>query len=168
MASEQSSNAAQEAGFFDGRLLIRINTWDWPLSLGLSSDFTPSEYRFRGGLHYVRAFEIAGEIVAPKAHVGRPVRGWISPFDESLRFGPQDYPEVGRLFLRHPEKGQEGLSMTILVPEDAIATVATSLASTWRYLHIWTFNEDAEQASIRSYSFSAHIHPNLKGWVNGD
>ena len=168
MASEHSANAAQEPGFYDGRLLIRIKTWDWPLSVGLNSEATPPEYRFQGGLHYVRAFEIEGEIVAPKARVGRPVRVWISPFDASLRFGPQDYPEVGRLFLRHPEKGRKGLSMTILLPEDAIATVATSLASVWKHLHIWTFNEDAEQASIRSYSFSADIHPNLKGWVNGD
>jgi hypothetical protein len=168
MADERAQNAAEEPGFFDGRFLIRIKTWDWPLSVGLSSDLTPPEHRFRGGLHYVRTFDIAGQIAAPKAFRGRPVRVWISPFDESLKFGPKDYPEVGCFYFRHPELRREGLSLTILLPEDAITATATCLASVWKYLHVWTFNEDAEQASIKSYSFSADYHPNLKSWVDAD
>ena len=163
-----SGNAAEDPGFFDGRLLIRIKSWDWPLSVGLSSDLTPPEHRFQGGLHYVRTFDIHGEVAAPAEHRGRPVQVWLSPFDKDLRFGPETYPEVGRFFVRHPEEGRQGLSLTILLPEDAIATTATCLASVWKYLHVWTVNVDAEQASIKSYSFSADIHSNLQGWVDDD
>jgi hypothetical protein len=168
MTSEAPGNAAEDPGFFDGRFLIRINAWDWPLSVGLSSDPVPPEHRFQGGLRYTRTFDIDGEVAAPKEHRGRPVRVWVSPFSKDLRFGPENYPEVGRFFLRHPEKGQKGLSMTILLPEDAITTTATCLASVWKYLHVWTVAADTEQARIKSYSFSADFHPNLEGWVNGD
>lgn len=168
MEGDPTQGAAQKPDLLEGRVLIKIDAWDWLLSVGLSSELTPPEHRFQGGLHYVRAFEIEGKVVTPGAYRGRPVRVWISPFGRDLRFGPDDYPEVGRVFLRHPERRRKGLSLTLLLPEDAIATTATSLASVWKYLHVWTFNEDEEQASISSYSFSADIHPNLKAWVNGD
>jgi hypothetical protein len=168
MADEHAQNAAADAGFFESRFLIRIKSWDWPLSVGLSSDLTPPEHRFQGGLHYVRAFDIDGEVTAPKALRGCRVRVGISPFDESLRFGPEHYPEVGRLVFRHPEEGRKGLSLTILLPEDSITTTATCLTSVWKYLHVWTRPGDEEQASIRAYTFSADIHPNLQGWANDD
>lgn len=168
MTDETQQNAAQDPRFFDGRFLIAIRQWDWPLSVRLSSDVTPPQHRFRGGLHYVREFEIEGEVAAPKEYRGRAVRVRISPFDKSLRFGPEYYPDVGRFFFRHQGLDAPSLRLLILLPEDAIATTACALASVWKYLHVWTGDPDAEEASVKSYSFSAAIHPNLEGWANGD
>ena len=166
--TDEPRNAAQDPGFFDGRLLIRIKTWDWNLSVGLSSEASPPEHRAQGELRYVRNFEIEGEVAAPRAHRGKTVRVWISPFDKNLRFGPEDYPEVGRFYFRHPETRRQGLSLRILLPEESITTTATCLASVWKFLHVETVDPDAEQASIRSYYFCAAIHPNLESLVNGD
>jgi hypothetical protein len=163
----KSKDAGEGPGFFDGRFLIRIKSWDWPLSVGLSSDLTPPEDRIQDGLFYLRTFEIEGEIAAPKEYRGRSVRIWVSSFDKDLRFGPKHYPEVGRFVFHHPQQEGKGLSLTILLPEEAIAATASSLASVWKYLDIWVVNSDAEQASIKSYVFSAAIHPNIEGWVNG-
>jgi hypothetical protein len=168
MTNQQAQNAATDPGFFEDRFLIAIKAWDWPLSVGLSSELTAPEHRFQGGFHYVRAFDIEGEISAPREHRGRPVSVRILPFGEDLRFGPDAYPEVGRLVFRHPEEGRRGLGLTILLPEDAITITATCLASAWKYLHVWSGPRDEEQASIKTYAFSADIHPNLRDWANGD
>lgn len=165
MTSDPSQNATQDPGFFTGRVLIRIRTWDWRLSVSLRSEAAPPE---EGGLQYIRDFEIEGEIAAPKTHRGKAVRVWLSPFDKDLRFGPENYPEVGRFYFRHPDTGRDGLSLRILLPQDSISTTATCLASVWKLIHVWTVDPDAEQASIRSYSFSAATHPNLESWVDGD
>lgn len=55
-----------------------------------------------------------------------------------------------------------------MLPEAAIPTTATSLASIWRHLHIWTFDEGLAGARISAFSFSSEIHPNLLAWANAD
>lgn len=168
MAENVADTSPLDPDFFEDRFLIAIKSWDWPLFVGLSPDSTPPEYRFQGGLHHVRGFEIDGEIVAPKAYRGRAVRVWISPFGKDVRFGPDHLPEVGRFFFRYPETGRDGFSLSLHLPEDAVPTTATCLASVWKYLHVWIFDPDAEQASVRSFSFSANYHENLDSWVNAD
>jgi hypothetical protein len=56
----------------------------------------------------------------------------------------------------------------LMLPESAIPSTATSLASIWKYLDFWTVDETDEGARISAFSFAAEIHPNLLGWANGD
>jgi hypothetical protein len=48
--------------FFAGRYLIEIQGWDWNLHIGMSSEATPQEYRFQGGVAYARSLELEGRI----------------------------------------------------------------------------------------------------------
>jgi len=53
---------------------------------------------------------------------------------------------------------------SLMLPEEAIPTTATSLASLWRHLDVWTFGEGA-LLKVDAYSFAAEIHPNLREWA---
>lgn len=163
MEIDREGGPALDPGFFDGRLLVEIERWDASLDVRLSSESVPVEYRFQGGLNYVRGFDIDGQIVAPKAHRAKPIRVWLSPFGPEMRFGPGGIDEVGQVY--HPSPQKPDFRASLMVPEAALATAATCLASVWKYLHIWTFDEDAERASVSAFSFSSTIHKNLEPWV---
>jgi hypothetical protein len=149
----------------DGRFLIAIKSWDGNLHVGLSPEITPVEHRFQGGLMYVRSFYIEGEFLAPRSHRGRRVRIWISPFGPDLQFGSDGLECVGQLSAPDAERSDFGL--TLLLPESGMAMAATSLASVWKYLHVWTFAEGQEVALVSDYSFDAELHQNLADWAAG-
>ncbi|MDB5437503.1 MAG: hypothetical protein JWR47_3760 [Phenylobacterium sp.] len=167
MDTDRDDGIALDPSFFDGRFLVEIEAWDGNLHVGLSSDSTPQEYRFQGGLNYVCGFQIDGRVVAPQAHRAKTIRLWLSPFGSDMRFGPDDLDEVGQLRIRRPKRHELDLSATLLMPEAALPVAATCLGSVWKYVHIWTFDEDAERASVSAFSFSSTVHKNLDGWIAG-
>jgi hypothetical protein len=161
-------NAALDPGFFDGRFLVEIDRWDATLHVGLSSDSAPQEYRFQGGLSYVRGFDIDGRILAPGRERAKSIRLRLSPFGTDIGFGPGGLDEVGQLHIHAGRSGKPDFSATLLIPEAALPMAAICLSSTWRYVHIWLFDEDSERASINAFSFSSSIHENLRAWAAGD
>lgn len=160
-------NATLDPGFFDGRLRVELGAWDATLHVGLSSDSAPQEYRFQGGLSYVRGFDIEGRVVAPGRDRAKSMRLRLSPFGSDIGFGPGGLDEVGQLHRHVRGSGKPDLSATLLVPESGLSMAATCLSSTWRYAHIWTFDEDEERSSINAFSFSSTVHENLHAWVAG-
>jgi hypothetical protein len=107
-------------------LLIEIVNWDWALHVGMSSESTPPEYRFQGGLLYSRGIDIEGRIVAPTSQAGKVIRIWVSPVGSEIEFGPDGLDEVGQ-FREYPDqpRGRE-FEVTLLLPQDSLA--ATVLA----------------------------------------
>lgn len=156
------------SSFFDHRLLVEIQAWDADLHLGLSSDLAPVEHRFQGGLSYVRGFHLDGRVVAPARHRAKAARVWLSPFGPDMRFGSDGLDEVGQLHIYPPSAGKADFNATLLVPEASLSVAATCLSSVWRYLHIWTFDEEVERASVSAFSFSSTIHKNLEAWAGKD
>lgn len=157
-----------DPSFFDGRLLIEVEGWDATMHVGLAPDLMPPEYRFQGGLSFVRGFELNGRVLAPPAHRGKQIRAWLSPFGPEIRFGPDTIEEVGQIHVELPHPEKPDFSATLLIPEGALAMTATCLGSAWRYLHIWTANEDNQRASVSAFSFSQSVHRNLDPWVRGE
>lgn len=164
--SAEEGNASLDPGFFDGRFLIEIVTWDWGLHLRMSDEGFPKEYRFQGGLHYGQWFEIEGRIAAPKNNRDQRIRVWLSPFGPEMEFDVDSPDGLGHVYRHDPPKYGSHMSAQLLLPESAIPSVATCLSSVWKYIHLWTFDDDGKQASIRSYSFSRDFHPNLERWVS--
>ena len=167
MPSDTLGNAALDPGFFDHRLLVEIESWEPGLHLGVSAERTPAEFRFQGGLDYHRNFDISGRVLAPKEHRGKSIRVWISPFGPEMRFGADEdteIDEVGRLEFQ-PEFKRSDLRASLWLPESSLPYAATCLASCWKFIHLWTFDERDEEAGVRSFSFSAKIHKNLEPWA---
>ena len=164
MSDDPQWNAALEPGFFDGRLLVDILSWDWPLRVAVSAPTTRLRSRFQGGLDYDRHFQIRGRIRAPAVLRNKRVEVTLSPFGPKVVFGRNGLKELGRL--RAAATPATEFAASLMLPETAIATTAASLASNWKYLHLWTFDETHAGATISSFSFSATIHPNLMDWAN--
>ena len=168
MAPTDAPNASLDPGFFGNRLLLEIDQWECTYHLGLSSELIPPEYRFQGGLAFSQGFELNGRVIAPAKRREEQFRVWLSPFGTDRKFGPDGLDEVGRVHFL-PQKGiTAGSAITLFIPEATMATVETCLATLWKYLHIMTFDEGADEASVRAFSLTKDIHKNLMPWVSGD
>jgi len=164
MEGDDHGEGSLDPGFFEGRFLVEIETWNCDLFVRLSSEAMPREYRFQGGLDLGRGFDIEGRIRAPGPYRDQRIYIYLMPF------GPQrdEWDEVGRLYF-HPNRpgDKPPLSATLLIPEATLPVAATCLSSIWKYIHIWTFDEDAEEASVSGFGFDTKIHKNLAAWVDG-
>jgi hypothetical protein len=149
--------AAEEFGFLDGPILVEIEHWDWNFHVGLSTDLTPEEHRFQGGLNYTRGLQVDGQILAPQGGRNKKVRVWLQPFGPDLLFGPNDMDEVGQIKVVPVQPGKPECTATLLFPEGALPTIATCLNCVSKYLHIRTFDIRDDGASVRSFSFSATL-----------
>jgi hypothetical protein len=146
--------------FFEGRLLVEIEAWNCPMFVRLSSAEMPREYTFQNGIDLGRTFDIRARVRAPAQHRGQNIYIHMTPV------GPDhdEWDEVGRLYFSRPENPR--LSATLLIPEVTVPLAATCLSSIWKYVHIWTFDADAEEASVSGFSFDTTIHKNLAAWVD--
>jgi hypothetical protein len=167
MSDDPQWNASRDPSFFDGRILIEIQAWDWNLRVAVSEPRTRLKSRFQGGLDYGRDFKIRGRIQAPGAVRGKIVDVTLAPFGPKVLFGRNGLTEVGRLDAGMPG-GDFDFSVTLMLPEAAIPSTATALASVWKHLDLWASDATAEGAKISAFAFSAAIHPNLTDWANGD
>jgi len=166
MSDDPQWNAARDPRFFDDRILIDIETWDWNLRVAVSEPSKRLKSRFQG-LECGRNFTIRGRVRAPSALRGKVLDVTLSPFGPKVLFGRNGLKEVGRLSVGMPGHDVD-FSATLMLPESAIPSTATSLASVWKHLDLWAFDATDEGAKISAFAFSAVIHPNLADWANGD
>ena len=167
MASDPQWNAALDPSFFDGRILVDILAWDWNLRVAVAGPSPRLKSRVQGGLDYGRDFKIQGRVGAPSSLRGKSLDATLSPFGPKVIFGRNGLNEVGRLDVSLSGSNTD-IAVSLMLPESAIASTATSLASAWTHLHLWTFGENQEGAGISAFTFSAGIHTNLLDWANGD
>ena len=146
--------------------MVDILAWNWDLRVAINPKVMRPKARFQG-LDYGRDFTISGRIRAPKALRGKTMTITLSPFGPRVRFGRGGLQHVGRLDVLTPG-GDVDFAATLMLPEEAIATTTTSLASTWKHVQLLTFDETQRSAKVSAYFFSADIHPNLQAWADAD
>jgi hypothetical protein len=151
------------SSFFNGRLMVEIEGWNWALTVGLSHPSTPPRYRFQGGLMYTRGIDIAGRIRAPSIHRGKQIRIFVSTFGRKERFNLRS-GDVGRFYTKRLDEGGTPFEASLRLPEDALSNALICLGSTWKFLDIWTTTDDADSA-VTIFSFSAAIHANIAEWA---
>jgi hypothetical protein len=167
MSDDPQWNAALDPRFFDGLILVDILAWDWNLRVAVSGPSARPKSQFQGGLDYGQDFKIQGRIRAPSALRGKTVGVSLSPFGPKVLFGRNGLKEVGRWSVGAPGEDTD-FAVTLMLPESAIPSTATSLASMWKHLDLWTFDGTDEGGRISAFSFSAAIPANLLDWANGD
>lgn len=162
MNSVVGANTAIDPEFFDGRLLIEIETWSVHLRVSKGSGAMPTSAGTSGALNHEEGFEIRGHVLAPTAHRAKTISIFISLFGPELRFGQGHLNEIGQFNFR-PE--ETDLTATLHLPQSTWPVVATCLNTVWKYLHLWTDNAAGTPASIEACSFSSTIHRNLSAWA---
>lgn len=167
MSDDPRWDAALDPRFFDGRILVDILAWDWNLRVAVAGLSARPKSRFQGGLDYGRDFKIQGRVRAPGPLRGKTIGVSLTPFGPKVLFGRNGLKEVGRLSVGTPGHDVD-FTATLMLPESASPSTATSLATTWKHLDLWTFDDTDEGARISAFSFSAAIHANLLDWANAD
>ena len=163
-----SSLPGAEAGAAsENRYLIEILTWDWSLYVGMEPKPMPDEAGFQGQLMYARGVDIRGRVVAPRIYRGKSIGVSLSPIGKEILFGPDGLGGVGQLIAYEEPLGGREFGASVLLPEDALPSVITCLASAWKYIHIWTTGS-LPNASVSAASFSRDVHENLLDWMEQD
>ena len=166
MTDSAAPDATSDPGFFEGRLMIDILAWDWNLRIAVSPALARPKARFQG-LDYGRDFTLRGRVRGPNELRGKGIKVTLSPFGAKVRFGPRGLQHVGSI-MAMPAGSAFDLEAVLMLPEEAIASTATSLSATWKYLQIQTTDDDLNGARVFFYSFHASIPPKLKAWANAD
>jgi hypothetical protein len=156
-------NTTPDPRFFNGRLMVEIEDWNWALTVGLSHPSTPPRYRFQGGLMYSRGIDIAGRIRAPSIHRGKHIRIFVSTFGRKDRFNLRS-GDVGRFYTKRLGEVGSPFEASLRLPEDALSNALICLGSIWKFLDIWTATDEPDSA-ITAFCFSAAIHPNIAEWA---
>jgi hypothetical protein len=166
VTEETSPNLPSDPTVSGGRLMIDILSWDWKLQISVSLASKRSKPPFQG-LDYGRDFTLLGQVRGPRELRGKGIKVTLSPFGPKVRFGQGGLRHLGELV--KPLAGSDfDLEARLILPEDAIATTATALASVWKHIQLQTDHGDISGTRILSYAFHASIHPNLEPWANGD
>ncbi|MDO8324106.1 MAG: hypothetical protein Q7T23_14335 [Phenylobacterium sp.] len=160
-------NAASDPSFFEGRLMIDILAWDWNLRVAICDHAVTRPKARSLGLDYGRDFTIHGRVRAPREHRGKSIKVTLSPFGPKVRFGRGALQNVGKLTIL-PEGSVFEFEAVLMLPEAAIASTASSLASTWKHLQIKIHDVGPGGAEASAYFFQSSIHPNLEAWANAD
>jgi len=163
----EDNGRALSPGFFEGRVLVEILSWEWVLGVGLSR-IGPREYRFQGGLDLARTITMEGRIQAPQEHRGRDIEVGIYPIHRRMRFGRLGRKSVGSVRLSNsaPEPGV--CRANLLLPEMDLPMLAVALSTKLRYLDLWTRGLDVEVARVTNYGFSSTIGDKVKPWAGVD
>jgi hypothetical protein len=143
------------------RVLAEISAWDLHIFTGRSSENTPIEFRFQGGLLFSRSIEISARIVAPASLRGRDLRVWISILSPDVRFDERPIP-IGQW----EEVGAENrIDVTVRLPEVAFTDAVTALSTIWRYVHLWWRPARNGEGHITAFSFDRRLHANVEAWL---
>lgn len=163
----EDNGPALSPGFFEGRVLIEILSWEWVLGVGLSR-IGPRQYRFQGGLDLSRTITMEGRIQAPQEQRGRDIEVGIYPIHRRMRFGRLGRKSVGSVQLSNSAPEPGGCRANLLLPETDLPMLAVALSTKLRYLHLWTRGIDVEAARVTNYGFSSTIGDKVKPWAGVD
>ena len=130
MSDDPQWNAARDPRSFDGRILVDILGWTWNLRVAVSAPSARPKARFQNGLEYGRDFQIQGRIRSPSVLRGKSMDLTLTPFGPRVLFGRNGLTDVGRITVR-ATGAEEGFAAVLMLPESAIPSTATSLASAW-------------------------------------
>lgn len=144
--------------------MIDILAWDWNLRVATNEARARSKARSRS-LDYGRDFNIQGRVRAPLELRGKDIKVTLSPLGPKVRFGRGTLQNIGKLTIL-PEGSVFQFEAVLMLPEEAIASTASRLASTWKHLQIKIHDVGPGGAEASAYFFQASIHPNLEAWAN--
>lgn len=141
----------------EARLIFQIESWDWPLFLGVAPAILPKEQRFQGGLIYNRSLDLVGKLVEPSSQSGKTLRLSIMGFGPDVEFGPGSLEELGQLYEKEAEVGNTVFEAIAVIPAEALSTSAICLSSVWKFVHLAIRGDPVERAAITDLWFSRTV-----------
>lgn len=139
--------------------LVELRRCDGGLGLMPCPPSVPKAHRFQGGLIYSRMIDIEGQLLAPLALAGLPIRIWLDNL-EDWHFNRHSPPHIGDLYDRTGELPGGGLEASLYIPDDAWPAAVHCLGTIWRRLRLTGVNGDGSRMRLVDFSFSSgDTHP---------
>ena len=134
--------------------LVEIQSWDWPLHVGVRPRSAVADHDLEGNLLCVETLEIHGFVLAPEEHRSKLIHFTLYPLSREIIFGDRDERDVGRLHKDPVERKDLGFSASLFLPADTLQSAIFCLGSIWRRIHMW-IDDGVEPGSVIHFGFSA-------------
>jgi len=140
--------------------LVEIQSWDWPLHVGVRPRSASAERDPDGDLMCVETIVIDGLVLAPEEHQSKLIHLRLSPLPREVILGDRAQPDVGRLYKDPAEREGLGFYATLFLPADTLQRAVFCLGLLWRRIHMWV-DDSTEPGTVTDYGFSvdAEVKP---------
>ena len=144
------------------QFIIQIQSWDWPLHVGLKPHALTHNRRPDGGFLCSAVVVIDGLILLPEERRSKIIQLRLYPLAREVIGSGHEDLEVGRLNKNAVEGGDFGFSASLFLPEDMLQNVLLCLSSKWQCVYLWV-DEGVESHAVTDFGFSGavdlHSHP---------
>ena len=134
--------------------LVEIQSWDWPLHVGVRPRSAVADHHLEGDLLCVETLAIDGLVLAPEEHRSKRIHLSLYPLSREIIFGDRDERDVGRLYTDPVERKDLGFSANLFLPADTLQSAIFCFGSIWRRIHMW-IDDGPEPVSVIHFGFSA-------------
>ena len=143
--------------------LIEIQSWDWPLHVGVRPRSSTTDPGGEGDLLCAESVAIEGLVLAPEKHRSKLIHLRLYPLPRETIFGDGDERCVGRLRKDPAVRRDLAFDANLFLPADTLQSVIFCLGSIWRRIHMWV-DDNGEAAAVTDFGFSAdaEVKPGLR------
>jgi hypothetical protein len=164
MVRRKSDDRPTGSGFFHGRYLIEIVTWDWNFFLGIPR--LAARNSDPPGLMEARGIYIEGRVLAPGTEAQKAVRLHISPLAAEHVVRNDGIARIGSLKSNDGGEAEWDIDGQTSIPEHSLTSVVQCLATVWRYVHIWVGQGDGSVKPITNLAFSRDLPDIVGDWAS--
>jgi len=138
--------------------LIEIQSWDWPLYVGVTPEAAVTNPDLDGDLLCVQNIEIQGRVLAPEEHRSKLIELRVYAFPRDIIFGDRAERNVGSLYRDQPAREDLSFSANLFLPDDMLQSAIFCLGSIWQRVHLWVA-DGAERSAVTDFGFTGNAQP---------
>ena len=137
------------------QFVIQIQSWDWPLHVGVRPHVSSSDCRPDGDLLSSEAVAIDGLVLSPEEHRSELIQLRLYPLARETIFDGREERDVGRLHRDPVERSELGFHASLFLPADTLQKVLLCLSSKWQCVYLWV--DGAEPGAVTDFGFSGKL-----------
>ena len=134
-------------------LFVEIQSWDWPLHVGVRPHTEGAGSGAEGNLMCVEAITINGIVLAPEEYRSKLIHIGLSPLPRELICAVGEERVVGWLYKDPVERQNLGFYATLFLPADTLHSVIFCLGLLWHRIHMW-IDDGAQDIAVTDFGFS--------------
>lgn len=134
--------------------VVEIQSWDWPLHVGVRPHAAVAESDPESDLMCVETITVNGLVLAPEEHRSKVIVLMLYPLPRDVIFGDREERDVGSLYKDPVERKDLGFSANLFLPEDTKQSAIFCLGSIWRRVHMWV-DDEVDPPSVIEFGFAA-------------
>jgi hypothetical protein len=144
------------------QFVVQIQSWDWPLHVGVKPRSVVDDLGPDGDLLCSEAVVINGLVLSPQEHRSALIQLGLYPLPREIMSDRGEERYVGRLHRDPVQRSDLGFYASLFLPEDTVEKVILCLGSKWQGLHMWIGDGDDPDV-ITDFGFFGDLERNPLG-----